>query len=1432
MRLFLSIDTSIFLYENISIKRGLFILHFVLICSIIKEIIIKKEAMTTDNTGWGANDENIDDIDENEAAENTETERQETQARERRIFIKKFIDFQLHKPDGGGVAFMNKIWKAGSMNSWLKKEIKKYASGISEFESLELDLIKYPDLLSKMTKETVILNNKRQELRKKILWNYDLSPAKYDQIVAIEIEKLEKQDLQDYIDSDSLQSSKLEEIFWKKIDKKNILEHLEKFNLAKKYPKLSSEDKDTVAQFLDKLEKGYKFSVTDIQGLFVNSWIFGTDIFNDEEKVEFVNIFIPTITLEEALKLKLLSKSAAKEFKINAIAQWLQANDNPEPVDEIKVKRIVNSFSNKDFIVPTSELVKTWKQALKLVSSEWESLQKAAKEFDRIISNVEESGKKDVAWFKKELEKSKKLDSESLLKLRKWNVIALTQSVTKKWEYGKQDSNSSVRFLEIVDLDDKKGVIKFRSKWEEEYDEKLVWEVETLSYQKFAGLITKWGWVDNAFWDSDTAMAVTKIQVLTPTEMPTSDYKMDEEGYANINYDKIANDRDEYSKKLRKKLESEKNSFWKRKYSNNQIDRLIQEDVWRQGFDTQIEEAKVFNKEALLKQINKVDEAGAKFWMEMWTTFQLGDSKDRKNYGIFTITWMSDNEIVIKNFNWSEEKWSYQEFHKIFKEKKGKRTSKFNWDFSELMGELQWDEKVWKSWWGFQFKHNAIKKKQGKEDLKISYPFLAALPWESEEMIKINSIDGTRVNFSYWKLKSTKKEVKWQEDKVRHDEYTVYKWSQTVSLAFFHAYIVENKLVPRSLKEAEDISKKHSEWPEWQHNSMMSKLFNNLSISEIVMWFKQWIESFEEYLKEWNAEHSALFAQSVFGKFLPADIKADLKSRVEQAQKKNEDAYLEKLKAVDSSIATLMIEKWLLNKDAPQYKKSAGVQFMLEKYGTLYAKKWLQKYKGTFLWYTALGWKVWDKLYNQIKQEQEDSDENFNEEKLVYVLLVKQCKPWWYNGIERRSRIHKDVKRIRATWKEEEIETGRTDSADERTIQWRIDWGINELEGWTYPNAIGWAENVIKKWWTMEEMTKIPFVMAFSGIAYDFDSLKISDALKGFQGQGLLIPLTRFMSYTSDLNILNDTILELSKRIEARTGSKYSGMWKAAQSIYDNMKKSWVSESKKIDDTIKFFDTYGKVLTRSLFFLNDWNTDEDGYLNKLIFVEKDEHEENWQQKEWNSTFKTYYNQFRELVNADADFTVKEWMTDSFKHKWTSGMHVYKAAKNMEMGQSWGFRNHDVWAFMWEEIKEEFNAITKGKYSEYGETHRRKILKDMLGQMMAALIESHGSRKDVLVALREKTSSIWRFFLKNGIDILDMAKAIDYAELEHWHLHWESEVLMDKYLDNMLSWNVSHSWSLDWWKITKFSDYEIIDKTKQAAQQAVNDEEEYLEEMAA
>lgn len=98
-------------------------------------------------------------------------------------------------------------------------------------------------------------------------------------------------------------------------------------------------------------------------------------------------------------------------------------------------------------------------------------------------------------------------------------------------------------------------------------------------------------------------------------------------------------------------------------------------------------------------------------------------------------------------------------------------------------------------------------------------------------------------------------------------------------------------------------------------------------------------------VKEGQESKANHFALHVFGKVLPEDAKIDLQSRIEQTEKKEMDEHLSRLKGINSALAVKQIEKWLKDKRTPEYKKEAGLMYMLEKYGALCCKHALYKYK-------------------------------------------------------------------------------------------------------------------------------------------------------------------------------------------------------------------------------------------------------------------------------------------------------------------------------------------------------------------------------------------------------------------------------------------------------------------------------------------------------
>jgi hypothetical protein len=54
--------------------------------------------------------------------------------------------------------------------------------------------------------------------------------------------------------------------------------------------------------------------------------------------------------------------------------------------------------------------------------------------------------------------------------------------------------------------------------------------------------------------------------------------------------------------------------------------------------------------------------------------------------------------------------------------------------------------------------------------------------------------------------------------------------------------------------------------------------------------------------------------------------------KVEREEAEAMDKALEDLKKIDSWVAAQRIEKWLLNRNTPEYKKEAGLLFMYENY--------------------------------------------------------------------------------------------------------------------------------------------------------------------------------------------------------------------------------------------------------------------------------------------------------------------------------------------------------------------------------------------------------------------------------------------------------------------------------------------------------------------
>ncbi len=675
--------------------------------------------------------------------------------------------------------------------------------------------------------------------------------------------------------------------------------------------------------------------------------------------------------------------------------------------------------------------------------------------------------------------------------------------------------------------------------------------------------------------------------------------------------------------------------------------------------------------------------------------------------------------------------------------------------------------------------------KMEKSKKKIEYDYLVS-QWASE-LLKIHDISGDRVVVSFGEIKTkTKKTKEGYIDRtesgkaIRDETFTIENKEYSVSLGFLEDYIKEYKLEPRGLKDNQEVTADEEGIdPMKKRTYFWSLMFHNrATIADAVKGGKLFIEQMTEMLEKGSDEKANEFALKYLGWVLTADAKRDMQSRLEQKQKKSMEDYLERLKVVASDVAVKMIDQWLHDKYGPAYPKEAAVIFMLEKYGVLNAKD-LQKYEGKYIWYQALGWEVNDEFFKTIQEEKESQDLPFTEEYLVYKLIKKQCWSKWYNGIKRRSKLHKEVKRVRAVGKDEEYEVGKTDGNDERTLEWRVNGGIWEMLSNNYPNMVGWLEVAVNKGGPMHIMNKIPFLAAFSGVAYNFEE-KTTDQLKNFPAGSRVLMMLRFFSHHSDLDLLNDTILAVCNTLEKKWDPKHAWIAKKAEELYAQQKKpgEWVAD--KIKKTEAFYDQYGEDLTNILYMLNTGKTDDT--LSKLIFFEKD-NTENPESK----VLKKYYDTLHSFIWADTEFWDEDLMKDPFKWAGVSGLELHKVTEQLLVMRQGHWTKHHAGPPMWDEVRHEFEAIPKRKYHDDDEVNKqmqKKLLKDNLQRFLSGLLLAVGWNPRELLGYNSATTPFAKLNTW-GINMEDFTKidGLDAHALMHGGPKYDG--LIDTYVDRVM-----------------------------------------------
>jgi hypothetical protein len=1302
-------------------------------------------------------------------------------------FIKEFI-FEWTRNKDEKTEFINSIFsEKGKKDPDLNEKLIRLQKN-NKYKEINLDDIKDIDLKEKLLNERQILVNKRDNFKNHIIANYVITNNDYNTKIQDSIELLNEKELSELMNSERNTNDLLKDKLGEEPVTKNFKSFLDKFNaknsytalkneytdLKNKYDTLSDEEKKNLIEVetkfrslesfydIDEIEWNYilkeQIDEEDIYSLF-ESWVL------EENTNEILSKYLVTMDLERLLELGLINEDRVQKekerFIEKEISRILDNEHKQKLLEEIDIKLIklnIADLNKEEYIY---ENIRQF------------SLKSIVKSYNDIMIEVSKKQNKlnDFVW---------KLNQLWEINLKEGNILTI-QKIDSEWV------NIGTNFFRIDDLwlEDWKVKVTNKTSVDDKYTEKWANKKGCFSHKEIIDILEskkpskkqKTSNPDNEIDDMEFSFSLKCYSV---NEFESKLYDVEDHEFTECEDELELVSIDDINKKyIRKKLiEDEKIS---KNISDDELEKNKDyKDFVIVGDDEEYQSLLNINIDKLTQKIDILDNDWIEYGLKEGVTFET------KEGTFFTIKKIDTSDIwkitIVPVNWWPEEPITFEDFLKWWKLNEAKRKSNVN-DVNKLFTDVVWYSDIWAEWWKFEYKNGWIYKKSWNENQKYEYDYIVAKPESgSNELLKIHSIDWDTAVISFWEIK-VEKDKKDKKNKkttfwVESDEYSVNIW-------YIDSWIKKNSWIPRSLDEEIDVKEENNvdvgiKWHFW------SRFFDRLSVMDLFRWWKLYVESIENYIKEGQEENAAKLANALW---LPEELKADLIAREESAKKKRMDGYVEKLKWIDSWPATEMIAKWLLNKNSSDPKKEAWVIFMMEKYWVLYAKSWLYKHKWTFLWYQALWWKIGDPLYREIKEQMENSDQVFTEEHLVYVLLVKQCTKW-LNWIKRRSRLHKEFKAFRAKWKEGEFDTWKQDGWDISKCDDIVKFALGEITGWTYPNWAWWLEVVVERGWSVATMNKIPFVLLFSWAAYSMEE-KTRDLIRKMPEKWMILPLVSLIRYKSGIDIATNVILELSKRIEQLEWKKYEWMWDAAQKVFDNMHKvpPKLTEEEKVKNTIEFYDKYWEALMDSLYSLNKpskYKDDKDAYINNIIYIEKDDYEdENWDNKEWNKVFKKYHDTLQ--GNAEQYEYKEDFMNDAHKKSWMTWFDSYKTLTYALKVNSWGsYINSGSAPTLVNEMDVEMTNIINDK-SLTDEVRKKLIIKSLRWLIWSIVAVSSASL--------QRSKQLLPFFGKywitlNKLEWLDKEEILDLKKgsREYKFINELSDDIINKFWNNVESIN--------------------------------------------
>ena len=1382
-------------------------MHFVRVYSIINEIIIKKYCMTESNNSSN-NIETDNSIKKNQWDLKT-----------------KFLSWVINEGlwwDNKN-EFLEDIMKNDSIisSSLLEKSMKKFKSLNDEFKDFDITSLSIFDFKRGVAKEYNKLTSTKQNYLEHTFSWYDLDHKQRKKLEK-SIQKMWTRDLDNLMNSDKNNLHFLDNIFWEWKIHKNasfpILWNVSKQEINTRLQKLSQEDRKTVEETL------YNASFFNIKNHDIKD-LFATNFLNISEKKEIINRFIPYITLWEAVGLGLIDKKDAEKKKKQILSTLLKNELSWDILEEA-----LSSSSINDIKIKSEDLLSSDEDYN--IVAEWIGFSKLEEELNEVKKDIKkginENWPQDIEELRHILSwEDFRWVFNKIPQFIEWNII----KITKK----EADWNTKISYGSIDRINNQDKTIEIRwiwwnSSWEEIFNVNVQSKPETFSFVEF---------MDNFKEEGKQACFYTHPELKELIDDPKNNivdsdlnqYTVDDlkenpslaDTFRTQHFKQLEEERavlEEDITRLESEISTLENSADNKNTQRvknlkiqlkNYKQRLDSSEINYNASPTTTELLYSANKAELIDKINRLDSewkniisTDGRRWLFSWM-YISSKLWIHKITGLDWETWKIHLEHKGKNGT-IPEIITFEDFYQSFKKNNGERLQPLS-SLEDLVSDNQvhseknniWDDYEVKDW-KLQIKKipSYSKNKDQWVDFLVSS--------DSDSIFKIESIDWENITFTEGerkdinKIKDPKEQKKYKDNVKLWDDWKPetkdwkiqYEWellrlnteTTTMSLVAF------NKLINQSKEEF---------YPDWQtgkwktisnpqdsknnfHASFWTKLFNNFSISELIMWGKLLVENFEEYLKKWNDIHSAEFALKMW-KFLPEEVKAELRIKVEREEEESTDKEIEALGKVDSPIATNRIKWWLLNKDTPEYKKEAAMLFMVKKYGHLNAKE-LTDFAWKFLWYEAFWWKIWDALFLDLQQEAKDKDQTFTEEFLLYMLVKKQCKPWWYKWVHRRSRLHKTFK---SSWPEDgikgELETWYNDASDERTAKAMVEWGINEMKGWTISNAVWWFKKAIERWWSIEDMSEWFFTLLYSWAIYNVDQKTYLHIKSLWDWEKMPMIMARFSSFKSDMHLFNETVLELSKRIGDEYQDEFPNIKKEAQSLFNDANDLKWSDVDRMKRAQAFWNQYWTPLSNAL---NMKHTANPNYskTDKILILEKDT----------NPTFAQYFEKTREFTTEWTFW--KDFMQDAMWIEWIAGLNTnYVLKEYAQLHHWWTIKewNWEVVDKIWEGISADINSVQNGNYT-WGEDSKRKYLDFIMRDIIWAFIANNGW-EDSHVAFYTKKSPFKDDMHKWWIteDIMHQFNKYSEKTILSSTDEWVKK-LINTIIDTILSWgNSDNTW---------------------------------------